>query len=38
MSGRHDSCIVPRVVPTVETIVAIVLLNVLLERDTMPHS
>ena len=33
IAGRHDPCIVPRVVPVVESIVAIVLLNVLLERE-----
>ncbi len=35
ISGRHDPCIVPRVVPVVESIAAIVLLDAILERGVL---
>ncbi len=33
IKGRHDPCIVPRVIPVVEAAVAVVILDLLLERD-----
>ena len=34
ISGRHDPCIVPRAVPVVEAVTALVLLDALLDRET----
>ena len=36
-SGRHDPCIVPRVIPVVEAITAIVLLDCLLIEGFIPR-
>ncbi|MHA2035580.1 MAG: chorismate synthase [Promethearchaeota archaeon] len=36
-SGRHDPCIVPRVIPVVEAIVAVVLLDCLLVEGFIPR-
>ena len=35
-SGRHDPCIVPRVIPVVEAMTAIVLLDCLLLEGYVP--
>ncbi|MFW9825983.1 MAG: chorismate synthase [Candidatus Thorarchaeota archaeon] len=35
-SGRHDPCIVPRVVPVVEALIAVVLLDILLIEGFIP--
>ena len=34
ITGRHDPCIVPRAVPVVEAVTALVLLDALLDRNT----
>ena len=34
ITGRHDPCIVPRAVPVVEAVAALVLLDALLDRNT----
>ncbi|QEK11768.1 chorismate synthase [Crassaminicella thermophila] len=36
VEGRHDPCIVPRAVPVVEAVAAIVLLDFLIEKDGIP--
>ena len=36
-SGRHDPCIVPRVIPVIEGITAIVLLDCLLTEGFIPR-
>jgi chorismate synthase len=36
-SGRHDPCIVPRVIPVVEAMIAIVLLDILLLEGFIPR-
>ena len=33
IEGRHDPCIVPRVVPVIEGAAALVILDLILERD-----
>ena len=33
ITGRHDPCIVPRAVPVVEAVTALVLLDALLDRN-----
>ena len=33
IKGRHDPCIVPRVVPVIEGACAIVILDLIMERD-----
>lgn len=33
IKGRHDACIVPRIVPVIEGAVALVILDLILERD-----
>ena len=37
ISGRHDSCIVPRAVPVVESMVAVTLCDFLLREQLLPR-
>ncbi|MCK4285035.1 MAG: chorismate synthase, partial [Candidatus Lokiarchaeota archaeon] len=36
-SGRHDPCIVPRIIPVVESMVAVILLDYLLIEGFVPR-
>ena len=37
IEGRHDPCILPRILPVAEAMLALVLIDALLEQEGYPH-